>query len=72
MAFDNNNKCLVLQHKEKFVFDLYVGIQWNIERLIWIGFYKNGENSKCLIDELPKDIVKMILKMFMSPVMSVW
>ena len=36
-------------------------VDWNIERQIWIAFYKNNKNNKCFIDLLPKDIVKKIL-----------
>ena len=36
-------------------------ILWKQERLIWIAFYKNMENSKCLLVKLPKDIIKYII-----------
>ena len=33
---------------------------WIEERLIWIGYFKNIKNSKCLFSTLPKDIVQSI------------
>ena len=36
-------------------------IRWESERIIWIGFHKNAQNSKCLIAQLPKDVVTHIL-----------
>ena len=36
-------------------------ILWKQERIIWIAFYKNEKNIKCLVSQLPKDIVKKIL-----------
>ena len=36
-------------------------VNWNIERLFWIGYQKNIKNAKCLIPQLPKDILKKIL-----------
>ena len=39
----------------------YARVPWNFERLIWIGFYKNMQNEKCLFAILPKELVKYIL-----------
>ena len=36
-------------------------VLWSIERLLWIAFHKNTNNLKCLIQNLPKDIVFHIL-----------
>ena len=36
-------------------------ISWHVERIIWIGFYKNGNNKNCKFKILPKDIVIQIL-----------
>ena len=53
---------VVLQKKQHFVFDVYVhSIEWDIARIIWIGFYKNSENDKCFIHQLPKELLKCIL-----------
>ena len=41
-----------------------VKLKWKYERIMWIGFHKNKENDECLIHQLPKDIVKKIIKMF--------
>ena len=35
-------------------------IDWKIERLLWIAFYKNENNESCLIQLLPKDILSCI------------
>ena len=45
---------------EKLLYPKY--FEWQQERLIWIAFYKNNENEKCLINLFPKDIVKEILR----------
>ena len=37
-------------------------LEWRKERIIWIGFYNNDDNEKCLIGLLPKDIVLLILE----------
>ena len=37
-------------------------IRWSDERIIWIGFYNNKNNNKCLIQLLPKDIVLLVLR----------
>ena len=36
---------------------------WNCQRQIWIAFYKNSKNDRCLIDRLPKDVVRNILNL---------
>ena len=41
-------------------------IGWKIKRLFWIGYYKNVNNSKCLISNLAKDIVIDILRFVQS------
>ena len=55
---------IVLQHRQQFVFDIYIDDdgQWNIERLIWIAFYKNIDNKDCLFATLPKDLTKIIIR----------
>ena len=37
-------------------------IPWNNERIIWIGFVKNENNDKCYLAQMPKDIIRHILK----------
>ena len=56
-------KIAVMQDKKYFSFQLFRGLSWRIERMLWIGFYKNETNEKCLIKLLPKDIVKVIVGM---------
>ena len=34
---------------------------WHIERILWIGYYKNNDNGLCMIKLLPKEIVKYLL-----------
>ena len=55
---------IVLQGVDKhFIFDVYIHyIEWDVERIIWIGFYKNNKNNQCFMDQLPKDLIKHILK----------
>ena len=38
-------------------------LSWDIERIIWIGYYKNIDNDKCLITKLPKDVILHVLKL---------
>ena len=57
---NNGQSMLVFQNEDYFMFNIVLG-KWNIERIIWIAFYKNDENDKCLIDTLPKDIVEYVL-----------
>ena len=52
MVFQAHNYCL---------FDIVLH-KWNIERILWIGFYKNDKNDTCLIKNLPKDVVLFILQ----------
>ena len=55
---------VVMEEQNYFGFQLFKpGLSWKIERVIWIGFYKNDKNNECKIDLLPKDIVKVILDM---------
>ena len=54
---------IVLQDQNQFIFDIYVdNIDWNIEKLLWIAFYKNNNNnSDCLLAKLPKDLIRYIV-----------
>ena len=53
---------VVMQSTKYCSFELIKnGIPWKIERIIWIAFYKNNTNRKCLLKLLPKDIVKVIV-----------
>ena len=39
-------------------FNITRNLDWNIERIVWIGFYKNGKNkNSCYLPSLPKDVV---------------
>ena len=35
-------------------------IDWNIERIVWIGYFKNKDNI-CLLASLPRDIILFLL-----------
>ena len=67
---------IVLQDRNQFVFDIYTNcIEWNVERLIWIAFYKNSDNTKynyndCLFAGLPKDLIKCIIYLVGRSVMD--
>ena len=51
-----------MQNNNYYSFKVYViYVEWEIVRIIWIGFYKNNKNSKCLIPLLCKDVVQYIL-----------
>ena len=44
--------------------DQFIGLTsfgWTFERQIWIGYKKNDENGLCLIDTLPRDLIRYII-----------
>ena len=62
MKCNGDEKLLILHEKNYFYLNIYINyIESFIERIIWIGFYKNNENNKCLIKTLPKDLIIYIL-----------
>ena len=62
MKRNGDDKLLILNEKNYFCVNIYINyIDSKIERIIWIGFYKNSENNKCLIKTLPKDLIICIL-----------
>ena len=42
---------------------LYMPMVWNLERLLWIAYYKNDCNKKCFLRLMSKDIIIYILRM---------
>ena len=36
-------------------------LEWIIERVIWIAFFKNKNNQDCLVSSLPKSLVYYLL-----------
>ena len=36
-------------------------LEWRIERLVWIGYWKNDENEQCLLNHLSKDVIMLML-----------
>ena len=62
MKYNGYDKLLILNDKNYFALNICINyIESKIERIIWIGFYKNNENNKCLIKTLPKDLIIHIL-----------
>ena len=43
----------------------YGTLRWEIQRLLWIGYKKNINNSSCPFSQLPKDVIKCIIKFFL-------
>lgn len=41
-------------------------LAWSVERILWIAFYQNRNNKKCLLKVLSKDIIATILQLFES------
>ena len=61
--YNHSSSVVVIQHHNYCTFNVYSSfLQWNIARIVWIGFYKNRENGNCFLDLLPKDVVKYIIK----------
>ena len=42
-------------------YDHLIGPTWDVERVIWIGYYKNDQNQQCLLPRLYKEGIKQIL-----------
>ena len=64
MKCNGNKKLLILHGNNYFGLNICINyIELKIERIIWIGFYKNSENNKCLIKTLPKDLIIHILSL---------
>ena len=61
----------VSQDYEYFLFKINVNyIEWKQLRLIWIAFYKNDDNDKCLMKIISKDAIKHIIT-FLGPIKSI-
>ena len=62
MKCNGDDKLLILRDRNYFCLNIYIHyLESKIERIIWIGFYKNKKNTKCLIKTLPKDLIIYIL-----------
>ena len=58
----NSNRIIIAQYHNYGVLNIYANYhEPSIERIIWIGFYKNDKNDQCLIKTLPKDLILFIL-----------
>ena len=60
--FAINLKLLLAQFDMKYK-DFHTYLFWKQERIVWIGFEKNEENTECFFarKEISKDVVKHIL-----------
>ena len=62
MKYNNDQSLVIVSGKNYFGLNIIVHyVEARIERIIWIGFYKNKDNNKCLIHRLPKDLIIYIL-----------
>ena len=43
----------------------YGTLRWEVQRLLWIGYKKNITNPSCSFAQLPKDVIKCIIKFFL-------
>lgn len=43
------------------LFDRVLEFPWKLQRLLWIGYSKNINNSNCIFGKLPKDIIRAII-----------
>lgn len=50
-----------LLESDEFVGAYILSLQWKIERIVWIGYYKNENNFQCFWKLVPKDLVNHIL-----------
>ena len=61
---DQDQTVFICQGNKYCLLNIYCNyVESKIERILWIGFYKNKQNKKCFIDKLPKDIIMHILKL---------
>ena len=58
-----NSSLFIAQKKSYTYFELFKNEDWNKIRLIWIAFYKNNSNNQCYFDQLPKDVILVIIKL---------
>ena len=59
---NHDNSIVIAQDKYCCIFNIYAHyLELCVERIIWIGFYKNNDNDQCLIKMLPKDLLMHIL-----------
>ena len=61
----NRYQCYILFENEFYVINLKWKTLWSVERIVWIGYYKNQDNDSCFVDKLPKDVIKLIIVQFL-------
>ena len=63
IKYNNDRNIIIVQGNNYCTFNIYhTYVHSSVEKIIWIGFYKNGSNDKCLFKKLPKDLIIHILK----------
>ena len=58
------NKCLIVQGTNYFTFKLNLLVDmfdWKLERLLWIAYLKNQDNTRCLLAQVAKVVVQHII-----------
>ena len=56
------NKSVDGSNYEVCALNEFIQVKWSVERVIWLAFYKNDENERCLWKPLGTDVVRQILK----------
>ena len=57
-------RIIIVQQQNYCLLNVYAHfVEPTVERIIWIAFHKNGNNDKCLLKTLPKDLILYILCM---------
>ena len=60
----DDQSIILLQEHNYCKFNIYkYYLESKIERIIWIGYYKNNDNNQCLMKKLPKDLILCILEL---------
>lgn len=68
IVFDK--KCLVMQNHSCFYFKFTCKVAWEIQRLLWIAFEKNGENDQCYLNRLPKILICFVIDLLQESTFS--
>ena len=61
----NRYQCYILFDNQCYVINLKWKILWSIQRVIWIGYYKNQQNDSCFLAKMPKDVINLIILQFL-------
>ena len=65
VCVSKNDPSMIIAYKRNYCFfHIYThNISSKVEKLIWVAFYKNENNNKCLIKKLPKELIIDILRL---------